>query len=144
MKTFNNIGEFTNYILNTDFGIEDSLDEILEKTQKNIRDRHGKYPTDVSWKQLKASTIKMKKTGNSPLLETGELRASYKKRKIRKGEGEVVSNLDKAKWMEYGVTKKGGHTPARPVVRPEAIKAEVYTKKIVEDNLKQSLNKKLA
>jgi len=144
MKIFNNINELTNHLLSADFGIDDSLDEILNKTQRNIKDRHGKYPTDVTWKQLKGSTIKMKKTGNSPLLETRELRDSYKKTKKKKGEGEVSSSLNKAKWMEYGVIKAGGHIPARPVVRPEAIKAETYAKLIAEDHLNKSLRKKLA
>lgn len=145
MRIFNNINEFSRYILSIDLGVGDSLDKILDKTQKNIRKRHGRYPSDISWPQLSPVTIKLKSRGNVPLLETGELRESYKKFRKKRGEGSVKSMLNKAQKMEYGfVSAKGVNTPARPVAKPESIKAKQYAKEIAKQELKNSLSKKLS
>ena len=141
MKIFNSFADFANDLSSTDLKITESLNEIVDTTLQNIKDRHGVYPSDITWEQLKPETIRQKRRGNTPLLETGELRDSYKKR-ISASEGEVSSDNPKAGWMEFGVVSRKGNIPARPVAEPESIKAKDYAKEIAEINLRNSLQSK--
>ena len=81
---------------------------------------------------LKPATIKQKKTGNSPLLETGELKDSYNK-SVQDKTASVGSNNEKAGWMEYGVPSN--NIPARPVASPESRQADKYFPEIVDEEL---------
>jgi phage gpG-like protein len=66
----------------------------------------GSY--DYGWPQLQPETIANKMRGDSPLLETGELRDSITWN-AEGNVGHVGSDLDKAVWMELGTAK----TPPR-------------------------------
>jgi HK97 gp10 family phage protein len=60
---------------------------------------------DYGWPQLAPSTLE-KKSANTPLLETGEMRASIQWSTSHDGmEGHVGSNNDKAVWQELGTSK---------------------------------------
>jgi hypothetical protein len=60
---------------------------------------------DYGWPQLAPSTLE-KKSANTPLLETGEMRASIEWSTSHDGmEGHVGSNNDKAVWQELGTAK---------------------------------------
>jgi phage gpG-like protein len=59
---------------------------------------------EFGWVSLAPETIAHKMRGDSPLLETGELRDSIQWNASEKI-GHVGSNLDKAVWMEFGTTK---------------------------------------
>ncbi len=77
------------------------------------------------WPALKPETISRKARGNTPLLETGELRASIEvsgpyREGARTVSAYVGSNNPKAAWHEFGT----GHVPPRPFLGPAAIGAE--------------------
>jgi len=74
---------------------------------------------DYDWPQLKAETIAHKMRGDSPLLETGELKNSITWNSSG-NEGHVGSNLDKAVWHELGTSK----IPPRPFLAGAAIHME--------------------
>jgi phage gpG-like protein len=59
---------------------------------------------EFGWISLKPETIARKMRGDSPLLETGELRDSIQWN-ASGHVGHVGSNLDKAVWMELGTSK---------------------------------------
>ena len=59
---------------------------------------------EFGWVSLKPETIARKMRGDSPLLETGELKNSIQWNSSG-NEGHVGSNLDKAVWMELGTSK---------------------------------------
>jgi phage gpG-like protein len=59
---------------------------------------------EFGWVSLAPETIAHKMRGDSPLLETGELRDSIQWNSSAH-EGHVGSNLDKAVWMELGTSK---------------------------------------
>lgn len=132
------LNQFISVLSKLDFKEEELLDDIAGVAEKNIKDRYGKYPKDIHWERLKIATILSKSTGDSPLLETGELRDSNKIKKS-KNQRFVGSELNKAQWMEYGVASK--NIPARPVYRPEAIKSEIYSKSLSEKHIEQVLKK---
>ena len=90
------------------------LNQEANVTLQKVKDRHGKYPNDVDWAKLQPETINNKKSGDTPLLETGELQGSYQK-SVQNNAYEVGSNNDKAVWMEFGTVD----IPARPVLQPE-------------------------
>jgi hypothetical protein len=64
---------------------------------------------DFGWVSLSAETIARKARGDSPLLETGELRDSIHWT-VHGNEGSVGSDLDKALWQELGTRS----IPPRP------------------------------
>lgn len=79
------------------------------------------------WPPLKPETIARKLRGNTPLLETGELRESIEW--TASGlEGQVGSNLDKAVWHELGTSK----IPPRSFLRSSAISMEERIHKMAE------------
>src|ERR1035437_10054844 len=74
-----------------------------EMVAKQAKSAIGK--THELWPPLKPATIARKLRGNTPLLETGELRDSIEWTVHGHGshvEGEVGSNNDKAVWHELG------------------------------------------
>lgn len=77
--------------------------QIVEAEAKRVI---GTY--DYNWTPLAPATIAHKATGDSPLLETGEMRDSIEHRSDH-ATAEIGSDLDKAIWMELGTNK----VPAR-------------------------------
>lgn len=61
---------------------------------------------DYGWPRLKPQTIARKQTGDTPLLETGDLRASIEHQvNLEKKEAAVGSSNPKARWMELGTSR---------------------------------------
>jgi hypothetical protein len=94
------------------------------------------------WPPLKPETIAHKANGNTPLLETGEMRASIEfTAPIRKGINEVCgyvgTNDPKAKYHEYGRSR----IPPRPLLSTAAMGQErliiEMTGKLVEGAMLQ-------
>jgi phage gpG-like protein len=83
------------------------LDEGSKILQDEAKRVLGTY--DYGWPRLKPQTIKHKGTGDSPLLETGDLRDSIE-RDVQHGVAYVGSNNDKALWHELGTSR----IPPRP------------------------------
>jgi hypothetical protein len=86
---------------------------IAKQAKAQIGKQHEEWPP------LAPSTL-AKKSANTPLLETGELRDSIEWQVHGHGnhvEGEVGSNLDRAVWHELGTN----HVPPRPFLVPSAI-----------------------
>jgi hypothetical protein len=74
------------------------------------------YP---EWPRLQPETIAHKMRGDSPLLETGEMRASIEWN-AEGNEGYVGSNNDKAVWHELGTSR----IPPRPFLMGAAVRME--------------------
>ena len=78
----------------------------MTKAAKLVRDEAkrvlGTY--DYGWPSLAASTIEHKKHGDTPLLETGDLRNSIKY-SVSEHEFTVGSNSPKALWHELGTSR---------------------------------------
>ncbi len=77
------------------------------------------------WPALKPETIARKRRGNTPLLETGELRDSIEwtvpiRENATTVSGYVGSNNPKAEWHEFGTSR----VPPRPFLGPAAMGAE--------------------
>ena len=86
----------------------DALKEAGKVIQTEAKRVLGTY--DYGWPPLQPETIERKRTGDSPLLETGELRDSIEYEVV----GKLLyigSNNPKAEWHEYG-TSRG--IPPRP------------------------------
>jgi phage gpG-like protein len=90
------------------------LDEGSKILQDEAKRVLGTY--EYGWPQLKPKTIARKSTGDSPLLETGELRDSIQ-RDVQQHAAYVGSNNKKAIWHEYGTSR----IPPRPFLGPTAV-----------------------
>ncbi len=81
-------------------------------------------PQPGLWPPLQPATIERKRKGDTPLLETGELRASIEMSAPHDEGKEVVgyvgSNNPKAVWHEFGT----GHVPPRPFLSSAAAACE--------------------
>lgn len=78
----------------------------------------GSY--NFGWPALKEATIARKATGDSPLLETGEMRDSIETT-IGHWEAWIGTNDPKAEWQTNG-TSRG--IPPRPFMEPAAIEKQ--------------------
>jgi phage gpG-like protein len=94
--------------------ILDAAAEIIERDAKAIIGTH-----DAGWPPLLTETIAKKKTGDSPLLETGELRESIQHTVVG-DHAYVGSNSDKAVHNFLGTV----HIPARDPLVPAAMRCE--------------------
>ena len=99
-----------------------SGDEVVEEIKRVI----GTY--EYGWPALADSTMK-KKSADTPLLETGELRESYGMVIISNDEVEVGSANPKAIWQEQGTER----IPPRPVILGASVAKEKEIHKIVTD-----------
>lgn len=77
-------------------GIEAAAQIVQTEAKRVI----GTY--DYGWAPLKEATIARKANGDTPLLETGEMRDSIEYVVLSDHEAEVGSNSDKAVWHELG------------------------------------------
>lgn len=80
-------------------GALDAACKVVEAEAKRVI---GTY--DYGWPKLKAATIAKKKNGDTPLLESGEMRASIE-HTVRTHEGFVGSNNKKAVFHELGTSR---------------------------------------
>jgi HK97 gp10 family phage protein len=88
-----------------------------EMVANAAKDALGTY--EFGWVSLAPETIARKMRGDSPLLETGELRSSIEWQ-AHGLKGEVGSNSDRAVWMEFGTSR----VPARPFLSSAAAQME--------------------
>jgi phage gpG-like protein len=88
--------------------------KIIEKDAKSLIGSH-----EAGWPPLQPETIARKKTGDSPLLETGELRESIQHTVVG-DKAYVGSNSDKAVHNFLGTSK----IPARDPLVPAAMRCE--------------------
>lgn len=83
-------------------GVRDALEKACVIIEEDAKSKPGTYQT--GWAPLKPATIAQKTTGDSPLLETGEMRDSIE-HTVQGKSGFVGSNNDKAVWQELGTSK---------------------------------------
>jgi phage gpG-like protein len=110
MKTlslFQAAAMFTEIAVTMDHIEHHCLDEGSKILQDEAKRVLGTY--DYDWPRLKPKTIARKETGDSPLLETGELRDSIE-REVQHHVAYVGSNDNKAVWHEFGTSR----IPPRP------------------------------
>lgn len=113
--------------------IERDMDEVgpaiiaraCEMVAKQAKSAIGKQ--HELWQPLKPETIARKLRGNTPLLETGEMRDSIEWTAHRL-EGWVGSNNDKAVWPELGTSR----IPPRSFLVSSAISMEPKIHKMAE------------
>jgi phage gpG-like protein len=88
--------------IETDLAIQIAIEEAAELVREKAHDLIG-IPNGV-WAALAESTLERKDGVNTPLLETGEMRASIEKT-IGHHIAWVGSNNDKAVWQELGTSR---------------------------------------
>lgn len=104
---FNSFGAFANFLI-TEIDIELTQHVALEKAcqmvEDSAKDAIGNYIFD--WPHLQPATIARKAQGDTPLLETGELRDSISHVVYPEhGYGDVGSNDPVAKYQELGTSR---------------------------------------
>ena len=87
-----------------------ALETACEIIEDEAKQAIGTYK--FGWPQLKPETIARKKTGNSPLLETGELQGSIQ-HNFSGHSGFVGTNNDKGVWNFNGTSR--GIPPRDPI-----------------------------
>jgi len=95
-----------------------ALAECGQVMLAEIRGALGTYR--YGWPALAPSTVARKRNGDTPLVETGELRNSYAYTVVDAHTLDVGSDNPKAIWHEYGT----GRVPPRPVLAPAAQRVE--------------------
>ena len=103
---------------------EASLSEACALLAEQCRLVIGTY--EYGWPRLKEATIDRKATGDSPLLETGELRASIEWNADER-QGYVGSDNPKMVWHEWGTSR----VPQRPVLGPSIEAARPAVEKML-------------
>jgi hypothetical protein len=103
MREFNSFEGFATLVAGPATEVEHKLHETREHVGQLEEDEAkrvlGTYAYD--WPPVAASTVARKATGDSPLLETGELKNSIE-HQVDGHEVDIGSNLEKAVWMELG------------------------------------------
>lgn len=101
----------------------EQVGELVETEAKRALGTH-----DYEWPELQPATIARKATGDSPLLETGEMRDSIghiaEARSVSIG-----SNDDKAVWQELGTAR----IPPRPFLQGAALHKKKEILSIIGD-----------
>jgi HK97 gp10 family phage protein len=82
----------------------------------------------LPWPPLAASTLE-RKSADTPLLETGELRDSIQWKVVSPVEAHVGSDNQKAVWQELGTSR----IPPRPFLGPAVFQNEALIKKAVRE-----------
>lgn len=108
----------------------DKAGALLETEAKAVL---GSY--EYGWPSLTPETIARKATGDSPLLETGELRDSIAHKVVDDKTCDMGSNNDKAVWHELGTTT----IPPRSFLAETAIRHEGEVHAILEADFKHCL-----
>ena len=110
-----------------------ALLEAGEIVRQEVFDAHGTHR--YNWPALAPATVARKRTGDSPLLETGAKRASYGVNLVDDHTVEVGSNDPKATWHELGTPR----VPPRPVLVPAAMAREAEVAQIIGHRCMQGL-----
>jgi len=112
----------TNLVRGLPVATEQLLEQAGQIVEAKAKSVLGTYEFD--WVPLAASTIARKRTGDSPGLETGEMRDSVTHYvtagAFGNGQVNVGSDLDKALWFEYGTSRQ----PPRPWLTRACIEME--------------------
>jgi hypothetical protein len=132
--------KFTSLAAFADFVVARGLPEATNGVLKEVARQTGDFiieeihrvigTYEYGWTPLKPQTVARKATGDSPLLETGKLKASYTYRifKIKGGYRVRVSSTmpEVAFAHEFGTT----HVPPRPVITPavEKVSAKIQAR----------------
>ena len=88
----------------------------------DVRNRHGRYPSDVSWAALKPSTV-ARKGKDTPLLQTASLRNAVQA-EFGEKKSTVYTDHSLALIHEFGANGRRTHIPARPIWSPAVRKME--------------------
>jgi hypothetical protein len=134
MKTIS-LEQFARGLGRLDIDTKETLKNISQEALKNIKARHGHYQT--GWARLKDATVKRKKNGDTPLLETGDMRDSWEAVVVNEELAMTGSTDDKQEWHEFGTD----NIPARPVARIEEKQSEEYIEKYMHEALNEALNR---
>jgi HK97 gp10 family phage protein len=97
------------------------VEKACRMIEKEAKTAIGTYRYD--WTPLKPETVARKAHGDTPLLETGELRDSIEHVVVREGKevvGYVGTNDPRAKYHEFGT----GTIPPRPFLSPALMRQE--------------------
>ena len=136
MKSFASLAQFAVQAHVISENLEHVQQEVIRQAAEIVEDRAkselGGYGLGVV--PLKASTIARKGRGDSPLLETGELRNSIE-HTIGDKVAWVGSNNDKAVWHELGTSKM----PPRPFLSLAAIASEPAIHKMARRQISAAL-----
>ena len=100
-------------------GLEHAAKLIEDEAKDELGNYQGAAGPYGAWPPLKPETVAHKTTGDSPLLETGELRDSIS-HKVEGDEAVIGSDLDIAIYQEMGTSK----IPPRPFLGMAAIHKE--------------------
>jgi hypothetical protein len=114
-------------------GVALALEEGCKIVEEEAKSVLGSYR--YGWPPLQPETIARKATGDSPLLETGEMRDSIEHTVVGHS-GFVGSNSDKAVWQELGTSRipprsfLGGAAMRKGEEVAHAVGGKIYTKMI--------------
>jgi hypothetical protein len=109
---------------------------IVKAEMKRVLGTH-----DYHWPPLAPSTIARKATGDSPGLETGEMRDSIQHHVGHTGragelEADIGSDLDKAIWFELGTARQ----PPRSFMAQAAIREEQHVVQVIGQHITEFLS----
>ena len=123
MPEFGSLAAFAGFLSGISVEMHHHQHDALERAAKIVQTEAKSYPGHYQpgWPPLKQETIDRKTTGDSPLLETGELRDSYEHKVDGHTDAYIGSNNDKALWHELG-TSRG--IPPRPVLTTAGMQKE--------------------
>jgi HK97 gp10 family phage protein len=106
MPRFGSLTEMADYFTALSFTTDEVSKRAMTKAAKLVRDEAkrvlGTY--DYGWTPLAQATVDHKRRGDTPLLETGDLRNSIKY-SVSEHEFTVGSNSPKALWHELGTSR---------------------------------------
>lgn len=129
MRTFDSIGAFVRHMTTIGATLPEAEHRALDKGSEIVLAEVRKIPGTYQpgWAPLASSTIARKAAGDTPLLETGEMRDSYERKVISNERASVGSNDAKAVTHELG----NRHVPPRPVLLTAAVRKEGAVRKVV-------------
>lgn len=138
MSAFTSFGGFASHLLGIALGIERNHQTHLMAAgrivQKEAQGAIGMYK--YGWLRLSDKTIARKKMGDTPLLETGAMRAGIKVQSISQHEVDVAATDPKSAWHELGTSR----IPPRPFMGPAAENTKREQQAEIEKGLVTGLN----
>lgn len=138
MADFASLAAFAGHLsaltVNFEHAQRDALEEAAVLVEKEAKRSIGTY--DYGWPKLAPSTL-ARKSADTPLLETGEMRDSIGHTIVSRDEAQVGSSNDKAVWHELGTAK----VPPRPFLTGAAMHSASQVREIVERRVRTALIK---